>query len=82
MRRDADVGPGRATFIDVLDRVLDKGIVVDRWSRVSVAGIDLITVEGWVVVASISTYLHYAEALGLRPPTPRSSSPAVKTFFL
>jgi hypothetical protein len=45
MRRDADIGPGRATFIDVLDRVLDKGIVVDGWSRVSVAGIDLIAID-------------------------------------
>jgi hypothetical protein len=80
MRPHADLGPGRASFIDVLDRVLDKGIVIDGWSRVSVAGIDLITVDGWVVVASISTYLHYAESLGLRPRVPTSSSPGVGTF--
>ncbi|HEV8534675.1 MAG TPA: gas vesicle protein GvpJ [Candidatus Limnocylindria bacterium] len=55
-----------AGFIDVLDRVLDKGIIIDGWGRVSVAGIDLITVDGWVVVASIDTYLRYADALGLR----------------
>jgi len=51
----------------VLERVLDKGIVIDAWMRVSVAGIDLITVEARVVVASIDTYLRYADALGLMP---------------
>jgi hypothetical protein len=50
--------------VDVLDRVLDKGIVIDAWVRVSLVGIDLITVEARVVVASIDTYLKYAEAVG------------------
>ena len=50
------------SLVDVLDRVLDKGIVIDAWVRVSVVGIDLITVEARVVVASISTYLQYADA--------------------
>jgi hypothetical protein len=44
--------------------VLDKGIVIDAWVRVSLVGIDLITVEARVVVASIDTYLKYAEAVG------------------
>ena len=65
MRREADLG--RGNFIDVLDRVLDKGIIIDSWGRVAVAGIDLIGIEGWVVVASIQTYLQYAESLGLNP---------------
>ena len=56
------------TFIDVLDRVLDKGIVIDGWGRVSLIGIDLVTIEGWVVVASIDTYVRHADALGLRAP--------------
>jgi hypothetical protein len=43
--------------------VLDKGIVIDAWVRVSVVGIDLITVEARVVVASIETYLRYSEAV-------------------
>jgi len=51
----------------VLDRILDKGIVIDAWVRVSLVGIDLITVEARVVVASIDTYLRYADALGLSP---------------
>ena len=56
---------GGSSLIDVLDRVLDKGIVIDAWVRVSLVGIDLITVEARVVVASIDTYLKYADAVGL-----------------
>jgi hypothetical protein len=56
---------GGSSLIDVLDRVLDKGIVIDAWVRISLVGIDLITVEARVVVASIDTYLKYAEAVGL-----------------
>jgi hypothetical protein len=55
---------GGNSLIDVLDRVLDKGIVIDAWVRVSLVGIDLITVEARVVVASIDTYLKYSEAVG------------------
>ncbi len=53
------------TLIDVLDRVLDKGIVIDGWARLSVAGIDLVGLEVKIVVASIETYLRYSDALGL-----------------
>jgi hypothetical protein len=56
--------PGGTSLVDVLDRVLDKGIVIDAWVRVSLVGIDLITVEARIVVASIDTYLKYAEAVG------------------
>ena len=71
---------GGTSLIDVLDRVLDKGIVIDAWVRVSLVGIDLITVEARVVVASIDTYLKYSEAVGaaasaarptIETPTPR-----------
>ena len=55
---------GGSSLIEVLDRVLDKGIVIDAWVRVSLVGIDLITVEARVVVASIDTYLKYSEAVG------------------
>lgn len=55
---------GGSSLIDVLDRVLDKGIVIDAWLRVSLVGIDLVTVEARVVVASIDTYLKYSEAVG------------------
>lgn len=65
---------GGTSLIDVLDRVLDKGIVVDAWVRVSLVGIDLITVEARVVVASIDTYLRYAEAMGITAPVARPPS--------
>src|SRR3954465_1208963 len=62
---------GGTSLIDVLDRVLDKGIVIDAWVRVSLVGIDLITVEARIVVASIDTYLRYAEARGITQPIAR-----------
>ena len=74
MRHHIEIG--RASFVDVLDRVLDKGIVIDGWGRVSVAGIDLIGIDGWVVVASIHTYLQYAESLGLSPRVPTGARPS------
>ena len=63
--------PSGSSLIDVLDRVLDKGIVIDAWVRVSLVGIDLITVEARVVVASIDTYLKYSEAVGQVSPISR-----------
>ncbi len=60
-----------SSLIDVLDRVLDKGIVIDAWVRVSLVGIDLVTVEARIVVASIDTYLKYSEAVGLTGPVSR-----------
>lgn len=63
--------PGGTSLIDVLDRVLDKGIVIDAWVRISLVGIDLITVEARIVVASIDTYLKYAEAVGITAPASR-----------
>lgn len=63
--------PGGSSLIDVLDRVLDKGIVIDAWVRVSLVGIDLVTVEARVVVASIETYLRYSEAVGITAPVSR-----------
>src|SRR5260221_14771720 len=62
---------GGTSLIDVLDRVLDKGIVIDAWVRVSLVGIDLITVEARIVVASIDTYLKYSEAVGQVTPVSR-----------
>jgi hypothetical protein len=62
---------GGSSLIDVLDRVLDKGIVIDAWVRVSLVGIDLITVEARIVVASIDTYLKYSEAVGQSVPVAR-----------
>ena len=67
---------GGSSLIDVLDRVLDKGIVIDAWVRISLVGIDLITVEARIVVASIDTYLKYSEAVGQVAPV--SKPPAIE----
>ena len=53
----------QASVTEVLDRVLDRGIVIDAWLRVSVAGITLIDVDARVVVASIETYVQRADAV-------------------
>ena len=54
-----------ASLAEVLDRILDKGLVVDAWVRVSLVGIEILGIEARVVVASVETYLKYAEAVGL-----------------
>lgn len=64
---------GGTSLIDVLDRVLDKGIVIDAWVRVSLVGIDLLTVEARVVVASIDTYIKFSEAVGQIAPVARAA---------
>ncbi|HCJ79561.1 MAG TPA: gas vesicle synthesis protein GvpA [Desulfotomaculum sp.] len=50
---------------EVVDRILDKGLVLDVWVRVAVLGLELLTVEARVVLAGVETYLKYAEAVGL-----------------
>ncbi|MBU2637374.1 MAG: gas vesicle structural protein GvpA [Nanoarchaeota archaeon] len=55
--------PDSSGLAEVLDRVLDKGLVVDVWARVSLVGIEILTVEARVVVASVDTFLHYAEEI-------------------
>ena len=71
---------GGSSLIDVLDRVLDKGIVIDAWVRVSLVGIDLITVEARVVVASIDTYLKYSEAVGAAASAARPTLEAPRPY--
>ncbi len=56
---------GSSSLVDVIDRILDKGVVIDAWVRVSLVGIELLAIEARVVVASVETYLKYAEAIGL-----------------
>ena len=62
-----------SSLVEVVDRILDKGIVVDAWARVSLVGIELLAIEARVVVASVDTYLKYAEAIGL---TATAAAPA------
>ena len=53
------------SLVEVIDRILDKGIVIDAWVRVSLVGIELLAIEARIVIASVDTYLKYAEAIGL-----------------
>ena len=54
-----------SSLAEVIDRILDKGIVIDAWAKVSLVGIELLSIEARVVIASVETYLKYAEAIGL-----------------
>jgi len=62
-----------SSLAEVVDRILDKGIVIDIWAKVSLVGIELLSVEARIVIASVETYLKYAEAIGL---TATAAAPA------
>ncbi|BAM87510.1 gas vesicle structural protein GvpA [Bradyrhizobium oligotrophicum S58] len=54
-----------SSLAEVIDRILDKGVVIDAFVRVSLVGIELLSIELRAVVASVETWLKYAEAIGL-----------------
>src|SRR4051812_29941223 len=54
--------PAPSGLADVIDIILDKGIVIDAYIRVSLVGIELITIDARIVIASVDTYLRFAEA--------------------
>jgi len=54
-----------SNLAEMVERILDKGIVIDAWVKLSLIGIELFLVEARVVIASIETYLKYADAIGL-----------------
>jgi hypothetical protein len=54
-----------SSLAEVVDRILDKGIVVDAWVRASLVGIEILAIEARAVIAGVDTYLKYAEAVGL-----------------
>jgi len=76
-RRDSQIrrAPSGSGLYDVLDLILDKGIVIDAFVRVSLVGIELLTVDLRVVIASVDTYLRYAEGVE-RLGVYKSSKPA------
>lgn len=84
-----DDGSSGFVLVDVLDRVLDKGIVIDAAVRVSVAGIELLGVDARVVVASIETYLLHADTLAYtdmaaaprRAPAPADAPPPPAVLY-
>jgi len=55
--------PSPSGLSDVLDVILDKGLVIDAFVRVSVVGIELVTIDARIVIASVDTYLRFAEAV-------------------
>jgi hypothetical protein len=55
--------PSPSGLADVLDLILDKGLVIDAYVRISVIGIEVVTIDARIVVASVDTYLRFAEAV-------------------
>jgi gas vesicle structural protein len=55
--------PSPSGLADVIDLILDKGLVIDAYIRVAVIGIELVTIDARVVIASIDTYLRFAESV-------------------
>jgi len=55
--------PSPSGLVDVVDLILDKGLVIDAYVRISVIGIELITIDARIVIASVDTYLRFAEAV-------------------
>jgi hypothetical protein len=57
-------GPSGGALTEVLELILDRGVVIDIYARVSLVGIEVLTIDARIVVASVDTYLRYAEAVG------------------
>jgi len=74
-------GPSPSGLADVLNILLDKGLVVDIYLRVSLVGIELLTVDARIVVASVDTYLRFAEAVNRMDLTQVSNSQTLPEFF-
>ena len=55
--------PAPSSLADVVDVILDKGLVIDIYVRVSLVGIELLTIDARIVIASVDTYLRFAEAV-------------------
>lgn len=54
-----------SSLAEVVDRILDKGVVIDAFVRVALVGIELLAIEARIVIASVETWLKYADAVGL-----------------
>src|SRR4051812_42309802 len=61
--QSANRAPRPSGLADVLDLVLDKGIVIDAYVRLAVVGIEIVTLDARIVIASVDTYLRFAEAV-------------------
>jgi gas vesicle structural protein len=63
MQSGGSRGPSPSGLADVIETILDKGLVVDAYVRVSLVGIEVLTIDARIVVASVDTYLRFAEAV-------------------
>ena len=55
--------PQPSGLAEVIDVILDKGLVIDAYVRVSLIGIEILTIDARIVIASVDTYLRFAEAV-------------------
>jgi hypothetical protein len=72
--QSANRAPTPSSLADVLDLVLDKGIVIDAYVRLSAIGIELLTLDARIVIASVDTYLRFAEAVNRLDLQPRGQA--------
>lgn len=73
-RSGMDRAPRPSGLYDVLELILDKGLVIDAYVRVSLVGIELLTIDARIVIASVDTYLRFAEAVNRLDLTENSRS--------
>ena len=69
--------PAPSSLADVIDTILDKGLVIDIYVRVSLVGIELLTIDARIVIASVDTYLRFAEAVNRLDIAEADDKPAV-----
>src|SRR5881227_2271943 len=73
--------PNPSGLADVIDLILDKGLVIDVYVRVSLVGIELLTIDARIVVASVDTYLRFAEAVNRLDLTETSEAKGLPDLF-
>jgi hypothetical protein len=73
--------PRSGSLYDVLELILDKGLVIDVYVRVSLVGIELLTIDARIVIASVDTYLHFAEAVNRLDLTQTKDSKPLDEFI-
>ena len=74
-------GPTSSGLADVLNVILDKGLVIDLYVRVNLVGIELLTIDARIVVASVDTYLRFAEAVNRLDLTEVGGGKSLPEFF-
>jgi gas vesicle structural protein len=81
MTQQPSRSPRSGSLYDVLELILDKGLVIDVYVRVSLVGIELLTIDARIVVASVDTYLHFAEAVNRLDLTQNKDSKTLDEFI-